>query len=129
MYSSHTLPKQEYFNLMNKIDEYSTKIENLNNENKLLRTKSENVILMNNINDAIEYKNIYSKEDMYSKIIDQNNSLFSNFMILLEENNKLKNKISEFESVNIELDSQVISLQKEINELKEKKLFQRIFNI
>lgn len=133
MYSTHTLPKQEYFNLLSKLDEFSIKIENLNSENKILRETSENVVMLTNVVDIITYKNISKKDDLVSKIIEQNNIIFDKYLLLIEENNRLKSKNDEFEDTIIQINAQINAqnylMQNEINKLKNRNLFKRIFNI
>lgn len=133
MYSTHTLPKQEYFNLLSKLDEFSIKIENLNSENKILRETSENVVMLTNVDDIITYKNISKKDDLVSKIIEQNNIIFDKYLLLIEENNRLKSKNDEFEDTIIQINAQINAqnhlMQKENNKLKNRNLFKRIFNI
>jgi len=129
MYSSHTLPKQEYFNMLSKIDELSTKVEKLNSENKLLRETSENVVLLSNFDDIITYKNISKKDDIVSKMIEQNNIIFDKYQSLLEENNSLKAKIYEYDDTIIKTSAQNYLMQKDISKIKDRNLFKRIFNI
>lgn len=129
MYSTQTIPKQEYLNLLGRIDELSTKIEKLNSENKILRETSENVVMLTNVDDIITYKNISKKDDLVSKIIEQNNIIFDKYLLLIEENNRLKSSLLQLEESNNRLGTHIYNKQNEINKLKNRDLFKRIFNI